>query len=242
MAPKRTQTAEVGAPGLIQHSGYILEERDTRLKSRRTRMQTYGEMQNDPTIAAGLRGFDALARSIGDTLTPGPDTPPELVSFIEACFADMEDAWGDVLSEILTEITYGFSIFEIVYAVRPDGRIGWQRWAPRAQDTIERWIFDKDGRTVTAFEQVAPPDYRAVTVPMDRCIHFKTMRRKQNPEGVSLIRPAFEPESPPLIRRWAARISASSGEPSAKPPESIPTPGLGTSALPAKPLRSTLAR
>lgn len=186
-------TTEQGVPGVRQFSGYINEEWDRRLRTIRNRRDTYQQMQDDPTIAASLRGIDALARSSEWTLDPADDAPPEVLEHVQDCMNAMEGSWGDKLSEILSEIVYGFSLFEIVYVNRPDGMIGWKRWAPRGQETIERWEFDEAGRDWLAAVQVNPNTGKTFTIERDRLLHFVTVSRKQSPEGQSLIRGAFDP-------------------------------------------------
>lgn len=197
----------VGTPGLPVWSGYVDSEWDRRLKGKRGIVQ-YREMaEADPTIGALLFGIEAMVRAVGYRLEPADDTPQAAVvqTFVESCFEDMDGAWGDTLSEVLTLIPYGFSLFEIVYKQRlgdvddqrsvsayTDQRIGWARWSPRAQETIDRWVF-RDDMSAEAAVQIAPPYYREVTIPLNRCIHFRARPRRDNPEGLSLIRNAYEP-------------------------------------------------
>jgi hypothetical protein len=139
-------------------------------------------MLDDATIAATLTALDALMRSAKVTIEPNPITADEeAVVFVESALYEMEDSWESTLSEILSMIAYGYSLFEIVYVDRNgtqgrsnDGKTGWLRWAPRAQDTIERWEFDADGRDVLAAVQIAPPNYK--TVPFRSTAAFTSRR------------------------------------------------------------------
>lgn len=196
---------EQGTPGVRQHSGYIHEEWDKRLRTARNRRDTLLQMQDDPTIAASLRGIDALARSTDYAIDPAEDAPDDIVPFVHDCLGAMEGAWGDKLSEILSQIVYGFSLFEVVYIERPDGRIGWKRWAPRGQETIERWDFDEAGRDWVAAIQINPNTSASIRLERQHLLHFVTVSRKQSPEGQSLIRAAF---SPWYFKRELERIEA----------------------------------
>lgn len=203
----KTPPAPVGAPGLMHWGGYVQSEWDRRLQGPKG-PQTYREMaEGNPTIGALLFAIEALVRSAGYRIEPADESAEAQAEaeFVESCFEDMEGAWGDTLSEILTFVPYGFSLFETVYKVRrgdtgmlqtsssyDDNRIGWARWSPRSQETILRWEIADDG-TVTAAYQTAPPTYREVSLPLNKCIHFRARSRRQNPEGLSLLRNCFEP-------------------------------------------------
>lgn len=208
MTERTTIPTTIGTPGLPVWNGYIDSEWDRRLKGKRGITQ-YREMaEGDPTIGALLFGIEAMVRGAGHRLEPADESTSadDVRTFVESCFDDMEGAWGDTLSEVLTVIPYGFSLFEIVYKQRlgddgsdprtsstyNDQRIGWARWSPRSQETIDRWVFREDD-TADAAVQIAPPYYREVTIPLNRCIHFRARPRRQNPEGLSLIRNAYEP-------------------------------------------------
>jgi hypothetical protein len=190
--------SELGVPGLTHFGGYINDEWDRRLKRTKDELDQIQQMIDDPTVSAGLSALDSLMRTTDYEIEPGVDPNDDAVKLIKTALTEMDDSWESTLSEILTFIPYGFSLFEIVYALRDgedgrstDGKIGWKRWSPRSQDTIVKWEWDAEGRDVLAAIQYAPPNYHDVTLPMDRCLHFRTKNRRQSPKGKSLIRPAF---------------------------------------------------
>jgi hypothetical protein len=92
----------------------------------------------------------------GQTSTsPEAQHAEEIAVFLETCLHDQDLSWSDILSQIVTMVVFGFSYHEIVYKKRngpnpdfpeqgskfADGRIGWAKWAPRAQETRFRWEF-----------------------------------------------------------------------------------------------------
>lgn len=196
MPERKAATTEVGYPGLTQYAGYIDTERDTRLRNRRVRFEAYDRMLNDATVWAGMTAMNAFMRSTGYVINPADDTPDGTnhVALVEECIDRMEGDWGTTFSQINSQNIYGFSIFEIVYDLLPDGRIGWKRWAPRAQATIDHWVFDDDGRELLGFVQIAPPRYKPVEIRFADVdiLHFATERRNQSPEGVSFLRPMYD--------------------------------------------------
>jgi hypothetical protein len=117
---------------------------------------------------------------------------------------DMEMSWANTICEILSMFTYGFSFHEQVYKIRrgptetsgkykskyTDGRIGWRRLPIRSQMSWHAWEFNKEG-DVTAFIQLAEPDYKEVRIPMSKGLLFRTRISRDNPEGKSLLRNAY---------------------------------------------------
>jgi hypothetical protein len=73
-----------------------------------------------------------------------------------------------------------------------DGLIGWRKVPIRAQETLLRWEFDDEGG-VQALVQLAPPDYKQVTIPIRKSLLFRTALHKGSPEGQSILRTAYRP-------------------------------------------------
>jgi hypothetical protein len=173
--------------------------------------------EGSPVIGAALRAWESLVLSAGYRVDPANDSAEaaEIAEFCQSCLDDMDGSMAETLSEVFSYRVYGFSLLEFVYKRRQgasadpardsaydDGRIGWRRWSPRAQETIVRWEF-RDGDPVAAVQQL--PDGPQVTIPLDRCLHVVARRRKNNPEGISLLRNAFEPY---YYAKHIARIEA----------------------------------
>lgn len=194
----------LGVPGLAHYSGFVSEEWDRRLRAQRG-IRAYKEMADgDSSVGSLLYAIISMARQTGYRIEPPDDSPAaaEVQTYVESCFEDMQGTFGDTLAENLSCLTYGYSLAVPVYKARrgpfgkqpsafDDGRIGWDRWSPRAQEAVDHWIFDDEG-TATAFVHRAPPLYQSVTIPLDRCLHFVIRQRKGSPEGLSLLRNAFE--------------------------------------------------
>jgi phage gp29-like protein len=118
---------------------------------------------------------------------------------------DMSDSWDSTLSSILSMLVFGYSYQEIVYKIRGgessdptkksafnDGKVGWRKWAIRAQETHNNWLFDKDGG-IQGFEQVDPWGGGIHRIPIEKSLLFRTSTQKNNPEGRSLLRTAYRP-------------------------------------------------
>lgn len=195
---------ELGSTGLKRHGlrGAIYEEFLRELNGERA-IRIYREMRdNDPVVGAVMFAIEMLLRNVS-TRVEGENE--EVVEFVESCFSDMSHSWEDLLAEILSLLTYGFSWHEVVYKRRSgdnrdpskrskytDGRIGWRKIPIRSQDSWSEWIFDEAGG-VQAFGQIAPPKFELVEIPIERSLLFRTGMHKGNPEGRSILRNAYRP-------------------------------------------------
>lgn len=202
---------EIGRIGQLRYgtSGYgsiFFEEFIQELRGVKG-VQVYTEMaDNDATVGAILFAIEMLMRNCEFHVEPAGESAKdkEAAEFIESCMNDMERTWADTLSEILSFLTYGWSYHEIVYKRRigktsspitnskyADGLIGWRKLPIRAQDTLYGWEYKDDSDDMIGMTQQPPPDYRRVTIPIEKALHFRTRSRKDNPEGRSILRTAY---------------------------------------------------
>lgn len=194
--------AEVGRAGLKVFGGLVDEEFVRELRGDKGR-RTYREMsENDPIVAACLMTTRQFLRQIPVDVEGEDERSAELV---RTALGDMSRTWSDVLTEILTMLVYGWSALEIVYKRRggdaedpsrrskySDGLIGWRKLAPRAQESLRGWVYD-DEESVRGLEQLPAPSYRLVTIPIEKLLLFRTETIRDNPEGRSLLRGAYQP-------------------------------------------------
>lgn len=196
---------EVGATGLRRFSGFIYEEFLKELTGWKG-IAIYKEMgDNDSVVSAMLYAIDKICRRVPWRTEPASSHPNdvEAAEFLEQCMNDMENTWIDTVAEFLSMLQYGYSVHEIVYKRRcgdgfdptmrskySDGRIGWRGLPIRSQDTIYRWQFDDHGG-IQGVEQLAPPHYYHVTIPVEKMLLFRTTVHKNNPEGRSILRGAY---------------------------------------------------
>lgn len=196
---------EVGATGLRRFSGFIYEEFLKELTGWKA-MQVYKEMsRNEATISAALGLIKNVCRRVSWKSMEASSRPQDIeaAEFLETNMNDMSQTWTDTINEALSMLDYGFSPHEIVYKRRcgdvfdpsmrskfTDGRIGWRKLPIRAQETIYRWQFDDHGG-IQGVEQLAPPHYYHVTIPIEKLLLFRTTMDKNNPEGRSLLRGAY---------------------------------------------------
>ena len=198
---------EVGSSGLRRTGGFVLEEFLSQLKHPKAQ-KVYREMSdNDPIIGAYIYGMEKVITRLKWAVAAGSETPQAEANrvFIEECLYDMSDNLTESVSSILSMIKFGFSWHEVVYKIRGgesqdptrkskfnDGKIGWRKWAVRAQETLYQWQFDEDGG-IQAYVQMDPSTGEIYTIPIDKSLLFRTSSHKNNPEGRSLLRNAYRP-------------------------------------------------
>jgi hypothetical protein len=195
---------ELGAMGLEHYSGLINEEWLHQLKGTNG-LRVYREMaENDPIVAAVLYAIEMLLRPVTWTVE-GDEADAEAIEFLNSLFGDMSHTPSDFISEWMATPVFGWSLFELCYKSRAgeqitpgessqytDNRIGIRKLAIRHPQTLERWVFD-DAGGIQGMTQRAAPKWNHVTIPIEKSLLFRTMMRKGNPEGQSLLRRSFVP-------------------------------------------------
>lgn len=194
---KLTDARELGMTGLRRQGGYIYEEFLRELQGQRGAKTFRTMADNDDICGAILYALEMLMRQVSWRFEADPDAGDAAKklqdTFSGMLFEDMQSPWSETLSEILQMLVYGYSLLEVTYKKREgdstfsDGLIGWAHWGVRAQETIDRWEFDENGRITGAWQRVDTE----ILLPAERCLLFRTSTRRGNPEGRSLLRNAY---------------------------------------------------
>ena len=200
--------SELGGTGLRNKHGNIDEEviRDLQWPNS---VQTFKKMEADALISGALFAIKQFIKSAEWQVVEytGPEKPSdakEQAEFLRTCLDDMEKSWGDVMEDILSFLTYGFSVHEIVYKKRlgmnppgnryrskyNDGKIGWAKIPIRSQDSIDEFKTSPRGDLISVHQK----DYWNqidVWIPAERFMLFRTSSYKDNPYGQSVLRGAY---------------------------------------------------
>ncbi len=206
MAKSPSKYGEYGKTGLPVYSGRIYDETDRKLTGDQWRKVVREMIDSDGSIGALLFAIEMIVRQVTWEVKPYEPLPEDedLALFVRQClFEDMQQTWPDMVAEILSFLPWGWSWFEIVYKRRSgnrksktgtsrfsDGRIGWRKWAIRAQESLSEWKFD-EWDEVEALVQQPEPDNDIRTIPFAKSLHFRTSSHKQNPEGRPILRRAY---------------------------------------------------
>jgi hypothetical protein len=200
--PRRTfGFDEIGKTGLNRSYGYLFDEFILALRGTRGK-KIFREMRdNDSIVGAVVHAISQILREArwdvktGDGHSLEDETDATLkadAAFLEENMHHMVHPWNTFFSDILTFLTYGFSLFEQVYFRGKDNKIRWRKFAYRSQQSLEKWEFDEVGE-VLGFHQRPAPDYHLYFIPITKCLHFKTESAGVNPEGRSILRNSFRP-------------------------------------------------
>lgn len=182
------EKGEIGFTGLVEYNGQIKDDFLKEFHGKEA-YKRFNEMRlNNATIGAGLLAIEYIIRSMSWEFTSDEENDPWL-EIAEEARTNMSTSWNDFISEAISFVWAGFSIFEIVYK-NEGGKWSWRKFAPRGQDTVYQWLFDDNGG-LAGFRQLAAPKFQAVDIPIEKSILFRTRLEKNNPEGRSLLRIAW---------------------------------------------------
>lgn len=145
--------------------------------------------ENDPVAGAILSAMDLMVRSTPWRTEGGSAQANELVDY---CLNNLEDTTFEMfLSDVLSFLPYGFSLFEIVARRPSENRNGWvtlRSLAPRAQWTIDRFVTDRTGKVLGVWQLAATG---SAFIPYSKLLHFRTASHQNDPAGVSVLRSAY---------------------------------------------------
>lgn len=209
---------QYGQTGLNRDSWYVNEEFLNDLRGTNG-TRVYKEMrENDPVIGATFFAIEMFLRRVPWYVDPDneSDAAKKNADYLRECKDDMSITWPDFISEVMSMMQYGWSWFEELYKYRrgsdpkpfinndghliippkskfDDGKIGWDKFDVRSQDSFQRWQWDENTGELVGMWQRPAPTYRELFIPKAKSLLFRTESRKNNPEGRSVLRNAYRP-------------------------------------------------
>lgn len=208
----RWRMGELGNSGIPMFNGVSNEELKRELNHPNS-IKTYKLMEYHPAINAPLNLYSSMVAKARYRFVPPKDATEEeknQTQIVESMFSDMEHSLEDFISEAMTCTTYGWAVHEKVYRKRTfasgslynDGLIGIRKLPLRAQESIEKFIFDESGNDILAVKQCLANAYDPygrfsyrkgtdVTIPRSKFMLFNLGRTRGNPYGTSPLKFVF---------------------------------------------------
>lgn len=181
---------EIGKTGLLVWDGQVQADFLRQLRGKEA-YKVYNEMRlNSPIVGALLAAIEQSVRGAQWNYVSDQGEGDARVELLNRARDNMSISWNDHISEALTMLPFGFALFEIVYERGEDGGILWRKFAPRGQDTVDRWVMDANGGLLGMVQRAAP-DYKEVEIPIEKLLLYRTRVERGNPEGRSILRNAY---------------------------------------------------
>ena len=210
--PDRFKLSESGYLGLNLYNGVTQDEIRKELNFPDS-IKTFKEMSYHSTVNAAMSLFDNLIRKVNWKFNPPIGATEEEIrqaEIINSMTKDMDESWSEFISTVMSSNIYGFSVHEKVYRRRlkangsryNDGLIGWKKLPIRNQETIDKFIFDKEGNEVIGVKQsldgVNDPvnrfserEKKEVVLPRNKFMLFRVGKHRGDPYGKSPLRDAY---------------------------------------------------
>jgi hypothetical protein len=212
--PERFRMSEMGHLGLSVFGGVPHEELKRELNWPNN-IKVYKQMTYAPSVNSALTLYENIIGKVDWKYIPPVDATEEdkkIAKAINEMMLDLEgQTWREFVNDVLSIMTYGFSVHEKVYRKRTpdsgsrysDGYIGWKKLAIRNQETIEKFVFSPDGSDIIGVKQnlsMVGTNYNTynaarvdneVVLPRNKFMLFRTGKHKGNPFGVSPLRDAY---------------------------------------------------
>lgn len=181
-------TTEIGSTGLAQFSGRIQQDFLKELRGLEG-YRKFDEMRsNSPVVGALLLAIRQPILAMEWTFNSTVENDPRL-EICNAALENMSYSMRDHVSEALCFLWAGYYPFEIVYERGENGWMLWRKFSPRGQDTVIRWGFGEDGGITGFYQRVNFVEEKFI--PIEKTILYRINVERNNPEGRSILRPAW---------------------------------------------------
>lgn len=171
-------------------------------------IRKYREMRdNDSTIGAVMYATEQVLRDVDLKVMPANDSAEakEEAEFVKSVLDDMDHTLDDHIAEFLSNLSYGFAWFEVIYKRRigptersdkrrskyTDGRMGVRKIAIRAPWTISRFDVDQQTGDVKGIYQDGSGYNNSNYIPTRKSLYYRTTTINGDPAGRSILRNAY---------------------------------------------------
>lgn len=208
----RFRLGEMGSTGIPIFNGVSQEEIKRELNHPES-VKTFKLMKYHPSVNAPLNLYSSMVAKARYRFVPPKNSTEEekkQTEIVESMFSDMEHSLEDFIAEAMTCTTYGWAVNEKVFRKRTyasgslynDGLVGIRKLPLRAQESIEKFVFDESGNDVIAVKQVLTNSIdpygrfsmrksNEVVIPRSKFMLFNLGESRGNPYGTSPLKNVY---------------------------------------------------
>jgi len=194
---KSIKPSELGTTGTSIMSGQYSTDIVSDWNDFETRMDRLEKMEKTDSSCRALYSVITLPlRSVKWWVEPASDSAEDKKvadSITWNITEGMTIGFDNILSEILTCVSRGFSLFEKVFETNDAkefaGSVRWRKWAFRAQRTIDEWDLDKTGGLKRVHQEFNEGVKTVDTwIPIEKLLVFTYGKEGSNFQGDPLFR------------------------------------------------------
>lgn len=209
----RISLKEQGFSALKTRNGKMLEESVAAFRYP-AMLKVVAEMKYSPPVSIGLGAINTLMNRADVMVEPilgETSVDKARRDYLLSVLHDMDSSWQATMQSISTYKEYGHQVSEIVLRRRlfkngsrfNDGLVGLKGLKNRPQNSIAKWNFSEDGRTLESISQSIAnvenshrfqnltDENGFIIIPREKFILFRSDPDGDNPEGVSILRSAY---------------------------------------------------
>lgn len=186
---KKDVVTELGGTGTTIVNGFLSSQDYNPDFTGVRRIDIFDEMRlSDGTVRAAISAVKLPLLSADWYIKEpsGDDELGEPADFINRqLMKNPSFSFTTFLRQALTMVENGNSVFEKVFELTPEGKIGWKRLAPRMSKTIYRWTLN-DGKSPGIYQIL--PTGKTAEIPRWKLLYFINEQEGSNYEGISMLR------------------------------------------------------
>lgn len=187
---------EMGYSSPSPWTAWTREERVSQLRDKQG-IRTYYDMKRaDGTVRGALRILKTPIQSAEWFIKPASDSTMDknIAEFVEDnLFNRLNVSWSRFLEDVLTMCEYGYSPFETVYGMDPDGKLRLKKLSHRHPLDVREWLYDDNGGPdYLVMEPLEISGWNEIVIPIEKLVVFVFEQEGGDMRGTSILRSAYK--------------------------------------------------
>jgi len=146
-------------------------------------------LRNSPVIGALRMAIEMPIREVEWQFISEEGEEDPRIELLNEALANMTHSWNDHIVDALLMTFYGWSMFTVTYE-KVGSNMLWRKFKMLGHDTVMRWLIADDGG-LEGLQQW--PHLWPDPIPIERMMLYRFRKTRNNPEGESVLRPAWVP-------------------------------------------------